>query len=90
MTTSLVAIYTTAVVFLKGVDIVAVVLEALRRYEVTVVGKIGEFKEMSGSGELTTSLATVELVLSVSPSGPGAVYTATEAVRLVEISGRDI
>ncbi|PBK79962.1 hypothetical protein ARMGADRAFT_1092663 [Armillaria gallica] len=36
MMTSLIAIYTTAVVFLKGVDMVAVVLEVLRRYEVTV------------------------------------------------------
>lgn len=90
MTTSLVTIYTTAVVSLKGTDIVAVVLEALRRSVVTVVGEIGETKEVSGGGELTTSLETVELVLSVSPSGPAPVYTAAEALRLVEISGRDI
>ncbi|PBK62208.1 hypothetical protein ARMSODRAFT_964218 [Armillaria solidipes] len=51
-------VYTEAVAPLKGVDIVAAVLEALEKSLVTVVGEIGGNREIGGSGEQTANLGT--------------------------------
>ncbi len=59
---------------------VAAVLDALKKSVVAVVGEIGEI----GGGELTTSLAILEQVLSVSPSSPAAVETAPKILGVVE------
>ncbi len=54
-TAGLVMVYTRAVASSKGGDIVAAVLEALKKSVGTVVGEIGENREIGGDGDQTTS-----------------------------------
>ncbi|KAK0421896.1 hypothetical protein EV421DRAFT_1745766 [Armillaria borealis] len=49
--TGLVIVYNAAVAPSKGVDIVAAVLEALEKSVVTVMGEMGENREIGGGGE---------------------------------------
>ncbi|PBK59295.1 hypothetical protein ARMSODRAFT_1090881 [Armillaria solidipes] len=88
MTAGLVMVYTEDVAPLKGIDIVAAVLEALKKSVVTVVHEIGGNREIGSGGEQTATLATTEMVLVVSPSAPAAVDTAAKELGVEQKSRR--
>jgi hypothetical protein len=58
-TAGLATVYTEAVAPMKGVDIIAAVLKALKNSVVTVEGEMGERRQIGGNEEQTASLGTV-------------------------------
>lgn len=85
-TTGLVMVYAQAISPSKAADIVAAVLDALKKSVVAVVCEIGEIGEIGGDGDQMMSLATVQLVLVLSPGASTVVDTIAKVPGVQEKS----